>query len=427
MSLSEIEKKSLDYHKKEPTGKTETGLTKNLSTHHDLALAYSPGVAGPCKEIEDDPAAANLYTGKNNLVGVVTDGTAVLGLGNIGPLAAKPVMEGKAALFKKFANVDAFDIEVSAKDPDHFIEVVAALEPTFGGINLEDIKAPECFYIEEELKKRMNIPVFHDDQHGTAIVALAGLINACEMQGKNLKSCKFVFSGAGSSAIATANLLLSEGVPSENICMCDSRGVIHAGRTDLNDFKKGFVLDTTHRTLHDAMVGADIFIGMSVADAVTPEMLLAMAPNPIVFALANPDPEIKYSEAMRTRSDVIVATGRSDNPNQVNNVLGFPFIFKGALAVEASEINSRMKKAASSAIAAIAKEPVLKVVLDAYGLEDMAYGKYYVIPKPMDPRLVCVAKAVADAAIATGVGKPTKKYLELCNECDTLQERFDND
>ena len=427
MSLSEIEKKSLEYHKKDTAGKTETGLTKDLSTHHDLAMAYSPGVAGPCREIEKDPDAANLYTGKNNLVGVITDGTAVLGLGNIGPLAAKPVMEGKAALFKKFANVDAFDIEVSSSDPDHFIEVVAALEPTFGGINLEDIKAPECFYIETELKKRMNIPVFHDDQHGTAIVALAGLINACEMQSKTLQGCKFVFSGAGSSAIATANLLLSEGVPKENICMCDSKGVIHTGRTDLNEFKKDFALDTTHRTLHDTMVDADVFIGMSVAGAVTPEMLLAMAPKPIVFALANPDPEIKYSEAMRTRNDVIVATGRSDNPNQVNNVLGFPFIFKGALAVNSREINSEMKKAASTAIAAIAKEPVIKVVLDAYGLEDMSYGKYYVIPKPMDPRLVCVAKAVADAAIATGVGTETEKYLKLREECVSLKKKYGND
>jgi len=427
MSLSEIEKKSLEYHKKKTPGKTETGLTKDLNTHHDLALAYSPGVAGPCKEIEEDPAKANLYTGKSNLVGVVTDGTAVLGLGNIGPLASKPVMEGKAALFKKFANVDAFDIEVAAKDPDHFIETVAALEPTFGGINLEDIKAPECFYIETELKKRMNIPVFHDDQHGTAIVTLAGLINSCELQNKNLKSCKFVFSGAGSSAIATANLLMSEGVPKENICMCDSKGVIHAGRTDLNEFKRDFALDTTHRSLSDAMVDADVFIGMSVADAVTPDMLLKMAPNPIVFALANPDPEIKYSEAMRTRSDVIVATGRSDNPNQVNNVLGFPFIFRGALAVSAQEINIEMKKAASEAIAEIAKEPVVKVVLDAYGLEDMEFGKYYVIPKPMDPRLICVAKAVAQAAIDTGVGVATEKYEKLCSECESLKERYGND
>ena len=421
MSLSDIEKKSLQYHKEGKSGKLETGLTKDLDTHRDLALAYSPGVAGPCREIEKDPATANDYTSKGNLVGVISNGTAVLGLGDIGALASKPVMEGKCALFKKFAGVDAFDIEVAETDPDKFIEVVAALEPTFGGINLEDIKAPECFYIEEKLKERMNIPVFHDDQHGTAIVAVAGLLNACELQGKDIKKCKFVFSGAGSSAIATANLLVEEGVPLTNIIMCDSKGVIHSDRADLNKYKQVFALGTSLRTLSDAMFEADIFIGMSVKDAVDEVMLLSMAPNPIVFALANPDPEITYEKALRTRTDIIVATGRSDNPNQVNNVLGFPFIFKGALAVGAKEINSEMKKAASQAIADISKEDVVSEVLDAYGLEDLEFGKNYIIPKPMDPRLICVAKAVADAAIRTGAGKWSHKYQDLVKECKSLR------
>lgn len=420
MSLSPIEKESLKYHKAQPPGKTETGLTTELETNHDLALAYSPGVAGPCKEIESDPEAAKLYTGKQNLVAVISDGTAVLGLGNIGPLASKPVMEGKAVLFKKFAGVNAFDIEVDSRDVDHFIDVVAALEPTFGGINLEDIKAPECFYIEKELQKKMNIPVFHDDQHGTAIVTMAALVNACEIQNKELKSCKIAISGAGSSAIATAKLLIAEGVPYENIHMCDTSGVIYEGRDRVNEHKEPFALKTDKRTLSEAIAGSDVFIGMSVKDLVSKEMLCSMSPNPIVLALANPDPEIKYEEAIASRDDLIIATGRSDHPNQVNNVLGFPFIFKGALSVHSSKINTRMKRAAYIALAKIAKQKVPQYVLDGYGLTSLSFGKEYILPKPMDKSLSLVALAVADAALDSGLGKVTEEYDKLKAECESL-------
>ncbi len=400
---------ALEYHRlKGRPGKLAIMLTKPMDTQRDLSLAYSPGVAEPVLEIEKDPENAYEYTSKGNLVAVISNGTAILGLGNRGALASKPVMEGKAVLFKKFADIDVFDIEVDSHDPDEFIRIVAAIAPTFGGINLEDIKAPECFYIEEELKKMLDIPVFHDDQHGTAIISAAGLANALELVGKKHEEIRLVISGAGASAISCADLAVQWGVKRENIMLVDSKGVVHTGRADLNPYKRRFAVETDARTLADAVRGADVFYGLSVANVLTPEMIKTMAEDPIVFAMANPDPEIKPELAMEARKDVIIATGRSDYPNQVNNVLGFPFIFRGALDVRARAINDEMKLAASQALAALAKEDVPDSVLRAYGLESLKFGRDYIIPKPLDPRvLLWEAPAVAEAAMHTGVARKT--------------------
>ena len=405
---TDYEKLALEYHAREPRGKIFTGLSKPVSSQKDLAIAYSPGVAGPCREIAKNPELSFEYTGRANLVGVISNGTAVLGLGDIGPEASKPVMEGKAVLFKKFADIDVFDIEINAKDPDAFINAVATLEPTFGGINLEDIKAPECFYIEEELRKRMKIPVFHDDQHGTSIIAGAAFLNAIEITGRKLETVKVVFSGGGAAAVACANLFLSLGVSKQNLVMCDSKGVIYKGRTEgMNKYKEKFAIETSLRTLEDAMKGADAFVGVSAAGVLKPSMIMPMAPNPIIFALANPDPEITPDDARKARPDCIMATGRSDFPNQVNNVLGFPFIFRGALDVQATTINEEMKMAAVRAIAKLAKEDVPEQVMRAYNTaEGYRFGRDYLIPKPMDPRvLLYVAPAVAEAAIKSGVAR----------------------
>ncbi len=404
----DYEKLALEYHAREPRGKIFTGLSKPVSSQKDLSIAYSPGVAGPCREIAKNSALSFEYTGRANLVGVISNGTAVLGLGDIGPEAAKPVMEGKAVLFKKFADIDVFDIEVAAKDPDQFISAVAALEPTFGGINLEDIKAPECFYIEEELRKRMKIPVFHDDQHGTSIIAGAAFLNALEITNRKIENVKVVFSGGGAAAVACANLFISLGVRPANLIMCDSKGVIYKGRTEgMNKYKEKFALDTKVRTLDEALKGADAFVGVSAAGVLKPEMIMPMADNPIIFALANPDPEITPADARKARPDCIVATGRSDYPNQVNNVLGFPFIFRGALDVQATTINEEMKMAAVRGIAKLAKEDVPEQVLRAYNTaEGYKFGREYLIPKPMDPRvLLYVAPAVAEAAMKSGVAR----------------------
>ena len=404
---------ALAYHKLDGRpGKIEVKPTKPLSTQRDLSLAYSPGVAYPVLEIEKDPETAYEYTAKGNLVAVISNGTAILGLGNRGALASKPVMEGKGVLFKRFADIDVFDIEVDTTDPDEFIRVVAAIAPTFGGINLEDIKAPECFYIEEKLKAMLDIPVFHDDQHGTAIISGAALLNALELAGKKAEDVKMVISGAGASAMACAKLAIKLGVRKENIIMVDSRGVIYKGRTErMNPYKEEFAVETDARTLADAMKGADVFYGLSVAGVVTPEMVKSMAENPIIFAMANPDPEIPYEVAKEARPDAIMATGRSDYPNQVNNVLGFPFIFRGALDVRARAINDEMKLAAAYALAALAKEDVPDSVLRAYGLESLHFGPEYIIPKPFDPRvLLWVAPAVAKAAMETGVAR---KHIDL--------------
>ncbi len=398
---------ALRYHEFPTPGKVETVPTKPCETVRDLSLAYSPGVAIPCLEIERDPANVYRYTSKGNLVAVISNGTAVLGLGDIGPMGSKPVMEGKGVLFKSFAGIDVFDIELDTKDPKAFIETVAAMAPTFGGINLEDIKAPECFIIEEELKKRLDIPVFHDDQHGTAIIAGAALLNALEICNKDLSSVRLVISGAGAAAIASAHLLFRLGLKRENLLMVDSTGVIYKGRTvGMNSYKSEFAVETTKRTLADAMRDCDVFFGLSTKDLLTPEMLLSMAKNPIVFAMANPDPEIDYNLAKATRSDVIVATGRSDFPNQVNNVLGFPFIFRGALDVRARGINEEMKMAAVRALAALAKESVHDSISAAYDGTGFSFGPEYLIPKPLDPRvLYYVAPAVAKAAMESGVAR----------------------
>ncbi len=400
-------KEALDYHSTGRKGKIEVIPTKPCQTQRDLSLAYTPGVADPCLEIAANDELVYEYTAKGNLVAVISNGTAVLGLGDIGPHAGKPVMEGKSVLFKRFADVDVFDIEIKSKDVKDIIKCVQMLEPTFGGINLEDIKAPECFYIEEELKKTMNIPVFHDDQHGTAIISGAALLNACELAGKKLSEVKVVFNGAGASANACANLYVRLGVRKENIIMCDTKGVIYKGRTEgMNEFKEVYSVETDKRTLADAMKGADVFVGLSVGGVVTKEMVKSMAPNPIVFAMANPNPEITYEDATEARSDVIMATGRSDYPNQINNVLGFPFIFRGALDVRATAITEEMKLAASYALAELAKEEVPELVKRAYGGYDITFGKEYIVPKPFDPRvLTYVAPAVAKAAIECGVAR----------------------
>lgn len=397
---------ALEYHKEGKPGKIEVIPTKPYSTQHDLALAYSPGVAYPCKEIEKTPADVYEYTNKGNLVAVISNGTAVLGLGDIGPLASKPVMEGKALLFKIFAGLDCFDIEVNEKDPEKFIQIVKALSPTFGGINLEDIKAPECFEIERRLREECDIPVMHDDQHGTAIISAAGLINALEIQKKNISDIKLVVNGAGAAAVSCTRLYIALGVRPENVVMCDSKGVINRKRTGLNAQKLEFATDRDIDTLEDAMKGADVFLGLSVKDVVTPEMLKSMNDRPIVFALANPDPEIAYDVAMESRPDLIFATGRSDYPNQINNVLGFPYIFRGALDSGATVINETMKLAAVKAIAALAKEPVPSVVNAAYEMSNLRFGREYILPKPLDPRLITtVAPAVARGAMESGVAR----------------------
>jgi malate dehydrogenase (oxaloacetate-decarboxylating)(NADP+) len=398
---------ALEYHSTSPAGKLSVTPTKPCRTQRDLSLAYTPGVAVPCLEIERDPSLAYKYTAKGNLVAVISNGTAVLGLGNIGALAGKPVMEGKAVLFKRFADIDVFDIELATENADEIIRTCQVLEPTFGGINLEDIKAPECFYIEEELKKTMKIPVFHDDQHGTAIISGAGLLNALEIAGKKIGEIKVVFNGAGASAISCAAHYIKLGVRRENIVMCDTKGVIYEGRTSgMNPYKARYASTTKARDLTEALVGADVFFGLSSGGAVTPEMVKGMAPDPIIFALANPDPEIAYDVAKAARPDAIIGTGRSDCPNQINNVLGFPFIFRGALDVRATTINDEMKLAATRALAALAKEDVPDSVLRAYGVERLEFGRDYIIPKPFDPRvLIWEASAVAQAAMETGVAQ----------------------
>jgi len=397
-------KDALEYHEKYPKGKLEVVPTKAMQSQADLALAYSPGVADPCLEIAKDKSNVYKYTTKGNLVGVISNGTAVLGLGNIGPEASKPVMEGKAVLFKKFAGIDVFDIEINTEDPEEFVKIVKSLEPTFGGINLEDIKAPDSFYIETTLKEQMSIPVMHDDQHGTAIISAAALQNALELVGKNINDIKLVVNGAGAAAIATTRLYIKLGAKKENIIMVDSKGCIRADRSNLEGAKLEFATHLDINTLAEALVGADLLLGLSVANCVTPEMLLTMAENPIVFALANPDPEIRYDLAMKTRKDIIMATGRSDHPNQVNNVLGFPYIFRGALDVHATSINEEMKLAAVKALSDLAKQPVPELVARAYSDRKISFGKEYLIPKPLDPRLLTsISPKVAQAAIASGV------------------------
>jgi malate dehydrogenase (oxaloacetate-decarboxylating)(NADP+) len=399
---------ALSYHCKGRPGKIEVIPTKSYNTQRDLSMAYTPGVAEPCREIENNPEDAYKYTAKGNLVAVISNGTAVLGLGNIGPLAGKPVMEGKGLLFKVFADVDVFDIEVDCTDTDQLISIVKAISPTFGGINLEDIKAPECFEIEDRLREELDIPVFHDDQHGTAIISGAALLNALEINGKKISDIKVVVNGAGASAISCSKFYISLGVRPENIIMLDSRGVLHEGRKDLNSRKQQFVNPVKARTLAQAMEGADLFLGLSVGNVVTRDMIRSMADNPIVFAMANPTPEISYEDALEARRDVIMATGRSDYPNQVNNVLGFPFIFRGALDVRASTINEEMKIAACNALASLAKEAVPDDVNNAYGLANLTFGREYLIPKPLDPRLIStVSSAVARAAIDSGVAALT--------------------
>ncbi len=397
---------ALDYHKYPRPGKIEVIPTKPYATQADLALAYSPGVAYPCLEIQEAPEKAYDYTDKGNLVAVISNGTAVLGLGDIGALAGKPVMEGKALLFKIFAGLDCYDIEVDEKDPEKFISIVKALGPTFGGINLEDIKAPECFEIETRLKAEMDIPVMHDDQHGTAIISAAGLLNALEIQGKRIEDVKLVVNGAGAAAVSCTKLYIALGVKKENVVMCDSKGVISDKRTDLNPQKAFFATSRPLSSLAEAMKDADVFLGLSVKDVVTPEMVKSMAPRPIVFALANPDPEIAYEVATSVRPDIIMATGRSDYPNQINNVLGFPYIFRGALDCGATEINETMKIYAVRAIAEIAKLPVPQVVNAAYGRANLKFGREYIIPTPFDPRLLtAVSPAVARGAMESGVAR----------------------
>lgn len=414
---------ALNYHTQGSPGKIEVVPTKPLSSQMDLALAYSPGVAEPCKEIQEDEENVYKYTAKGNLIGVISNGTAVLGLGDIGPSASKPVMEGKGVLFKKFAGIDVFDIEINEKDPQKLIQTIKSLEPTFGGINLEDIKAPECFEIETTLKKEMNIPVMHDDQHGTAIISGAALLNALEVVEKNISEIKLVVNGAGASAISCTRFYMSLGVRRENIAMCDKEGVIRMDRENLDSIKAEFASDRDIKTLSDALTGADVFLGLSAGNVVSQDQVKLMASNPIVFALANPDPEIPYDLAIAAREDLIMATGRSDHPNQVNNVLGFPYIFRGALDVRATAINEEMKLAAAQAIAKLAKEPVPDIVNKAYGSDNLGFGRFYLIPKPLDPRLITtIAPAVAKAAMDSGVAKhPIKDWDAYEIE---LQERI---
>ncbi len=425
-----MKNKSLDYHSKGRRGKIEVVPTKSCRTQEDLSLAYTPGVASPVLEIDRNHRDADKYTARGNLVAVVSNGSAILGLGNRGALASKPVMEGKAVLFKRFADIDVFDIELDTQDPDEIIMACRLMEPTFGGINLEDIKAPECFYIEDELKKTLKIPVFHDDQHGTAIISGAGLINALEIAGKKAPEVKVVVNGAGAAGIACAKFALTLGVKKENILICDSKGVIFRGRKEgMNSQKEQFALDTSCRTLADAMKGADVFYGNSVGGVVTEEMIKSMAVSPVVFAMANPDPEIEYNRAKNARSDIIMATGRSDFPNQVNNVMGFPFIFRGALDAGAGAINEEMKLAAAHAIAKIAKEDVPEEVSKAYGGKKFSFGPDYFIPKPFDRRiLVEEASAVAEAAIKSGVAEKkidiTKYRKNLEKMSSEIRQRY---
>jgi len=417
-------KDALHYHSMgDRKGKIEVVSTKPFVTQRDLSLAYSPGVAYPCLEIERDPALANEYTAKGNLVAVISNGTAVLGLGNIGALAGKPVMEGKGVLFKRFADIDVFDLEVDTEDPDKFIDAVKLLEPTFGGINLEDIKSPECFYIEKRLKEEMNIPVFHDDQHGTAIISAAALLNAVELTGKKMADIKIVVSGAGASALSCSDHYIRMGAQRKNLIMCDSKGVIYKGREEgMNEYKIPFANDTKCRTLVEALDGADVFIGLSKKDIISGEELKTMAPDPIIFAMANPDPEITYPEAMAARPDAIMGTGRSDYPNQVNNVLGFPFIFRGALDVQATEINNEMKVAATLALANLAKEDTPDEVIKVYGLDHLKFGRDYLIPKPFDPRvLIKESVAVAEAAMKSGVAR---KQIDIEKYKEELEARL---
>ena len=414
---------ALDYHSKGKPGKLEVIPTTSYSTQTDLSLAYTPGVAEPCREIEANPDEAYKYTMKGNLVAVISNGTAVLGLGDIGALAGKPVMEGKGLLFKVFSDVDVFDIEVNEKDIDKIVDIVKAISPTFGGINLEDIKAPECFEIEKRLIEELDIPVFHDDQHGTAIISGAGLMNALELVGKKMEDIKIVINGAGAAAISCSRLYMALGARRENIVMLDSKGVLNKKRKDLNKYKMEFVTDRDISTLEEAVKDADVFLGLSVGGVMSKEMVKTMAPKPIVFAMANPDPEISYEDAVGARDDIIMATGRSDYPNQVNNVLGFPFIFRGALDVRATIINEEMKIAASHALAELAKEPVPETVIKAYDVKSLIFGKEYIIPKPLDPRLISrVAPAVAKAAIETGVAR--KKITDWDAYCQELDKRL---
>ena len=403
---SQYKQQALAYHASPIPGKIGTRITKPCSTQHDLSLAYTPGVAEPCLAIERDHGAAYDYTSKGNLVAVITNGTAVLGLGDIGPAASKPVMEGKAVLFKAFADIDVFDIEVNATRPHDFIETVMRIAPTFGGINLEDIAAPACFEIERALIHELDIPVFHDDQHGTAIIIAASLLNALEIQNKKIGDARVVCLGAGAAGLASMHLLKALGAKDENLFMVDRSGVIHSGRDDLNEYKQEFALQTPFRTLADAMKGADVFIGVSGPNLLSPELLASMADRPIVFALSNPDPEILPELAHKTRNDLIMGTGRSDYPNQVNNVLGFPFIFRGALDVHAKCINQSMQLAAVHALADLARKPVPREVLEAYKLDTLEFGRDYIIPKPLDPRLIdTVPIAVSNAAIGSGVAR----------------------
>ena len=420
--MSDLKTAALEYHANPRPGKLSVELTKPTATARDLALAYSPGVAEPVREIARDPELAYKYTGKGNLVAVISDGTAILGLGNLGPLASKPVMEGKGVLFKRFAGIDVFDIEVEAESPQAFIDTVRRISITFGGINLEDIKAPECFEIERALIEQCDIPVFHDDQHGTAIVTAAGMLNALEIVGKTLPEAKIVCLGAGAAATSCMKLLVSMGAKIENIFMVDRKGVIHAGRDDLNQYKAAFAHETDKRSLFDALDGADVFVGLSGANLLEADGLKRMAANPIVFACSNPDPEISPALAHATRDDVIMATGRSDYPNQVNNVLGFPFIFRGALDVRATRINEEMKIAAALALRDLAKQPVPQDVCDAYGGAPLAFGREYIIPKPMDKRLInVVCDAVAKAAIESGVATlPYPKHYPLTSVDDVF-------
>ena len=409
MSKETLIKEALEYHQFPKPGKIAIEITKSTETQKDLSLAYTPGVAVPVLEIEKDPENAYKYTAKGNLVAVITDGTAVLGLGNVGALAGKPVMEGKGVLFKRFADVDVFDIEVNADSVEDFIKTVENIAPTFGGINLEDIKAPECFEIERILEEKLDIPVFHDDQHGTAIIIAAGLLNALELKGRKLEDARIVCLGAGAAGIASMQVLTSLGAKKENLFMLDRGGVIHSGRDNLNKYKQDWAVETDRRTLLDACTDADVFIGLSGPNLLSVEALKAMAADPIVFALSNPDPEIDPAIAREARPDIIMATGRSDYPNQVNNVLGFPFIFRGALDVRATHINTEMKMAAVKALAAIAKEPVPQAVLDAYGKDSMEFGPEYILPTPLDPRLPeRIPAAISQAAIDSGVARIKK-------------------
>ncbi|MFB6071169.1 MAG: NADP-dependent malic enzyme [Halanaeroarchaeum sp.] len=421
-----LDEDSLEYHEQEPPGKIEISTTKPTNTQRDLSLAYSPGVAAPCRHIADDPDDAYKYTAKGNLVGVVSNGSAVLGLGDIGAQASKPVMEGKGVLFKRFADIDVFDIELDFDDADDMINSIAAMEPTFGGINLEDITAPECFEIEERLREEMDIPVFHDDQHGTAIISGAALLNVVDIVGKDLSDLDVVFSGAGASAIATARFYVSLGVEKDNVTMCDSSGIITEERAeagDVNEFKREFAQDVPEGDLADAMEGADVFVGLSIGGIVSQDMVRSMADDPMVFAMANPDPEISYEDAKAARDDtVIMATGRSDYPNQVNNVLGFPFIFRGALDVRATDINEEMKVAAAEALADLARQDVPDAVVKAYGDQPLQFGPDYIIPKPVDPRVLFqVAPAIAEAAMESGVAR---RELDLEEYTEQLEARL---